>query len=97
MILTWLISSYFNSCNFCLRGHVLTTFAKFSSGLNDGAAAVLLMSSALARQRNLRPLGRIASTATVGISPEIMGSAPIQAVKKAVRGRFSPWLPDGKI
>ena len=47
------------------------------------------MSSKLAVQRNLQPLGRIVSTATVGISPEIMGSAPIQAVKKAVSCYFN--------
>lgn len=53
-------------------------------GLNDGAAAAVLMLESEATTRNLRPLGRIVSWAQVGIDPKIMGAGPIEAVQKAV-------------
>ena len=55
-----------------------------ASGLNDGAAAMVLMSRAEADKRGLKPLARIASYATAGVEPEIMGTGPIPAVKKAL-------------
>ena len=55
-----------------------------ASGLNDGAAAVLLMSAAEAEKRGLTPLARIASYATAGLDPAIMGAGPIQASRKAL-------------
>lgn len=55
-----------------------------ASGLNDGAAAVLMMSADEAKQRQLTPLARIASWATVGVDPSIMGSGPIPASQKAL-------------
>ena len=55
-----------------------------ASGLNDGAAAVVLMSAEQADQRNLKPLGRIISWATAGVEPEIMGSGPIPASQAAL-------------
>ena len=55
-----------------------------ASGLNDGAAAVLLMSEADAAKRGLKPLVRIASYATAGLDPSIMGVGPIQASRKAL-------------
>lgn len=55
-----------------------------ASGLNDGAAAVVLMSAEQADQRNLKPLGRIVSWATAGVEPEIMGSGPIPASQAAL-------------
>ncbi len=67
-----------------------TVTAGNASGLNDGAAAVLLMSSSVASHRGLKPLARIVSSATVGISPEIMGTGPIQAVKSAVGDTYFP-------
>ncbi len=55
-----------------------------ASGLNDGAAAVLLMSAAEAEKRGLKPLARIASYATAGLDPSIMGVGPIHASRKAL-------------
>ncbi len=55
-----------------------------ASGLNDGAGAVLLMSAAEADRRGLEPLARIASHATAGLDPSIMGVGPIHASRKAL-------------
>jgi acetyl-CoA C-acetyltransferase len=55
-----------------------------ASGLNDGAAAVLLMSEDEAKKRGLVPLARIASYATAGLDPAIMGVGPIHASRKAL-------------
>ncbi len=61
-----------------------TVTAGNASGLNDGAAAVLLMSEAEALRRGLNPLARIASYATAGLDPSIMGVGPIFASRKAL-------------
>ena len=55
-----------------------------ASGLNDGAAGVLLMSAAEAERRGIEPLARIASYATAGLDPSIMGVGPIHASRKAL-------------
>ena len=55
-----------------------------ASGLNDGAAATLLMSAANAEKRGIQPLARIASYATAGLDPAIMGVGPIYASRKAL-------------
>ncbi|NBB16636.1 acetyl-CoA C-acyltransferase [Caulobacter sp. SLTY] len=55
-----------------------------ASGLNDGAAAVVVMSAEEAKKRGLKPLARIASWAHAGVEPEIMGTGPIPAMKKAL-------------
>ena len=55
-----------------------------ASGINDGAAAVLLMSAEEAAKRGLSPLARIASYATAGLDPAIMGVGPIHASRKAL-------------
>jgi acetyl-CoA C-acetyltransferase len=55
-----------------------------ASGLNDGAAAVMLMSADEAERRGLTPLARIASYATAGLDPSIMGAGPIHASRKAL-------------
>ena len=55
-----------------------------ASGINDGAACVLLMSAAEAKKRGLTPLARIVSWASVGVDPSIMGTGPIPASKKAL-------------
>ncbi len=55
-----------------------------ASGLNDGAAAVLLMTEEEAARRNIKPLARIASWATAGVDPQIMGTGPIPASRKAL-------------
>jgi acetyl-CoA C-acetyltransferase len=61
-----------------------TVTAANASGINDGAAALLLMSAKEAKARGLTPLARIASWATVGVDPAVMGSGPIPASKKAL-------------
>ncbi|MDP5334544.1 MAG: acetyl-CoA C-acetyltransferase [Paracoccaceae bacterium] len=55
-----------------------------ASGLNDGAAAVLLMTADEAEKRGITPLARIASYATAGLDPSIMGVGPIHASRKAL-------------
>jgi acetyl-CoA C-acetyltransferase len=55
-----------------------------SSGINDGAAAVVLMKEDEAEKRNLKPLAKIVSWATSGVEPSLMGSGPIPASKKAL-------------
>ena len=61
-----------------------TVTAANASGLNDGAAAVVLMTEAEAKRRGITPLARIASWATAGVDPAIMGTGPIPASKKAL-------------
>ena len=56
-----------------------------ASGINDGAAAVVLMSRDEAKKRNLKPLAKIVSWATCGVDPSLMGSGPIPASKKALK------------
>ena len=56
-----------------------------ASGINDGAAAVVLMKESEARKRNLKPLAKIISWATCGVEPSLMGSGPIPASKKALK------------
>jgi acetyl-CoA C-acetyltransferase len=63
-----------------------------ASGLNDGAAAVLLMSAEEAARRGLTPLARIASYATAGLDPAIMGVGPIYASRKALQK--AGWKPE---
>ncbi len=61
-----------------------TVTAGNASGINDGAAAVTLMTAAEAKRRGLTPLARIASWAQAGVDPAIMGTGPIPASKKAL-------------
>ncbi len=62
-----------------------TVTAANASGLNDGAAAVVLMSKAEADKRGLKPLARIVSSGIAGVDPAIMGTGPIQATLKALK------------
>jgi len=55
-----------------------------ASGINDGAAATVLMSAAEAQKRGIEPLARIVSWATAGVDPSIMGTGPIPASRKAL-------------
>ena len=55
-----------------------------ASGLNDGAAATLLMAEEEASRRGIKPLARIVSWATAGVDPQIMGTGPIPASRKAL-------------
>jgi acetyl-CoA C-acetyltransferase len=61
-----------------------TVTAGNASGLNDGAAATLLMSAEEAERRGLEPLARIVSWATAGVDPAVMGTGPIPASRKAL-------------
>ena len=63
-----------------------------ASGINDGAAAGLLMTAEEAKKRNIEPLGRIKSWATEGVDPAIMGAGPIPASKKALKK--AAWTSD---
>jgi acetyl-CoA C-acetyltransferase len=61
-----------------------TVTAGNASGINDGAAAVVVMSAAEAQKRGLTPLARIASFATAGVDPALMGTGPIPSSQKAL-------------
>ncbi|MBB5373721.1 acetyl-CoA C-acetyltransferase [Acidocella aromatica] len=61
-----------------------TVTAGNASGINDGAAVLLVMSAKEAAARGLTPLARIASFATAGVDPAVMGSGPIPSSKKAL-------------
>ncbi|BDG58990.1 acetyl-CoA acetyltransferase [Caldinitratiruptor microaerophilus] len=61
-----------------------TVTAGNSSGINDGAAAVIVMSSREAERRGLRPLGRLVGWAVAGVDPNIMGMGPVPAVRKVL-------------
>lgn len=62
-----------------------TVTAGNSSGLNDGAAAVLIMREEKARTLKLKPLARIVASATAGVPPRVMGYGPIPATRKALQ------------
>ena len=61
-----------------------TVTAGNASGINDGGAALVLMSAAEAARRGLTPLARIASFATAGVDPAVMGTGPIPSARKAL-------------
>jgi 3-oxoadipyl-CoA thiolase len=62
-----------------------TVTAGNSSGLNDGAAALLLMSEAKAKSLGLKPLARVVASASAGVPPRVMGYGPIPATRKALQ------------
>ena len=62
-----------------------TVTAGNSSGLNDGAAALLIMSEEKANALNLKPLARIVTSASAGVPPRVMGYGPVPATKKALQ------------
>lgn len=64
------------------EGGVVT--AGNASGINDGAAALLIGSEAAGQKYGLKPMAKILSVAAAGIEPRIMGAGPIEAIKKAV-------------
>ncbi|NTU60239.1 MAG: acetyl-CoA C-acetyltransferase, partial [Deltaproteobacteria bacterium] len=68
-----------------------TVTAGNASGLNDGAAAVVLMTEDEAQKRGLKPLARIVSWATAGVEPAIMGTGPIAASRRALEK--AGWTP----
>jgi acetyl-CoA acetyltransferase family protein len=55
-----------------------------SSGLNDGAAALLVMSEERARRLGLKPMARVLASAAAGVAPRVMGYGPVPATKKAL-------------
>ena len=61
-----------------------TVTAANASGINDGAAATVLMTAENAEKRGIEPMGRIVSYATAGVDPAIMGTGPIPASRKAL-------------
>jgi acetyl-CoA C-acetyltransferase len=69
-----------------------TVTAGNASGINDGAATVILMTASEASRRGLTPLARVAGFATAGVDPAVMGTGPIPATRK-VLGRVG-WKPD---
>lgn len=69
-----------------------TVTAGNASGINDGAAAIVLMSSEGAEKRGVEPMARIVSWATVGVDPAIMGTGPIPASQKALE--IAGWSTD---
>jgi 3-oxoadipyl-CoA thiolase len=62
-----------------------TVTAGNSSGMNDGAAALLLMSAGRARALGMKPLARILASASAGVAPRIMGMGPVPATRKALQ------------
>jgi acetyl-CoA acetyltransferase family protein len=62
-----------------------TVTAGNSSGLNDGAAALLVMSEEKAKELDLKPLARIVASAVAGVPPRVMGYGPVPATKKVLR------------
>jgi acetyl-CoA C-acetyltransferase len=61
-----------------------TVTAANASGINDGAAALVLMTATEAAKRGLKPLARIAAFATAGVDPAVMGTGPIPSTRKAL-------------
>ena len=62
-----------------------TVTAGNSSGINDGASALVLVEAQRARSLGLRPLGRVVSTAVAGVEPSVMGLGPIPATRRALQ------------
>ncbi|MGB4058222.1 MAG: acetyl-CoA C-acyltransferase, partial [Alphaproteobacteria bacterium] len=62
-----------------------TVTAGNASGLNDGAAVVLLMRASEAKKRGLKPFAKIASWATAGVDPAVMGTGPVPATQAALK------------
>ncbi|KYZ75827.1 acetyl-CoA acetyltransferase [Anaerosporomusa subterranea] len=62
-----------------------TVTAGNASGVNDGAAALVLMSADKAKELGIKPLARLVSTANVGVAPEVMGIGPAYSVPKAIK------------
>jgi len=75
-----------------IRDATGTVTAGNASGINDGAAAVMLMSAEAAASRQLPPLARIVSSGVAGLDPAVMGLGPVPAVKKALDK--AGWTPD---
>lgn len=68
-----------------------TVTAGNASGLNDGAAAILLANESAMKAYSLKPLARIVSSAVVGIEPRIMGLGPVEAANQAIKKAGLTW------
>jgi len=62
-----------------------TVTAGNASGINDGAAALVVMSAEKAEELNIEPMARITAYASAGVAPEIMGTGPVPATRKALK------------
>jgi 3-oxoadipyl-CoA thiolase len=74
-----------------------TVTAGNSSGLNDGAAALLIMSAEKARQLGYKPLARVVTSASAGVPPRVMGYGPVPATKKALQRAGLPMKDIGLV
>jgi acetyl-CoA acetyltransferase family protein len=74
-----------------------TVTAGNASGLNDGAAALLIASDHAVKNQNLTPLARIVASAASGVEPGIMGIGPVEAAKKAMKLAGVTWKDIGVI
>ena len=61
-----------------------------SSGVNDGAAALLVVSEAVVGELGLTPLARVVGAASAGVEPRVMGVGPVPAVQRLLGGAVSP-------
>lgn len=61
-----------------------TVTAANASGINDGAGAMVMTTAKIAQERNLNPIGRLVSSAAVGVEPKYMGIGPVEAIKTAL-------------
>jgi len=61
-----------------------TVTAANASGINDGAGAMVMTTAAIAEQRNLKPIGRLIASASVGVDPKLMGIGPVYAIRQAL-------------
>ena len=68
----------------CIRDREGTVTAANASGINDGAAALTVMSSDEVKKKSIEPMARIVSWASAGVDPSIMGTGPIPASRKAL-------------
>lgn len=66
------------------------------TGINDGAAATVLMSQPEAQRRGLQPMAQIVSWAQTGLDPSIMGTGPISAIRKAVSVSYGAHMASQK-
>jgi acetyl-CoA acetyltransferase family protein len=62
-----------------------TVTAANASGINDGAAAMVMTTAAIAQERGLSPIGRLVSQASVGVEPKLMGIGPVEAINAALK------------
>jgi acetyl-CoA acetyltransferase family protein len=62
-----------------------TVTAANASGINDGAGAMVMTTAAIAEQKGLQPLGRLVSSASMGVEPKYMGIGPVSAIQEALK------------